>query len=298
MAGLAAAKTYHQSHPEQSVLILDQNATLGGTWAKERLYPGLKTNNLVGPYQYPDFPLVPEEFGIKQGQHIPGQVVHDYLVRYTDRFGIADKIRYSVKVVRAKHHDDGGWTLTAVSEGETASFTTARLVVAAGLTSEAFLPKIEGEEAFGVPLFHSKCFLQYGDTLDTAESVTVFGGAKSAWDAVYAYASRGIKVHWVFRGQYLLTALCLSFPCMTELTWLRKRSWSYMASAAICNTPEEVAREAGKYPTCDLVQPMHMGTRRRLHRNQGVPKQNDPGAYHYEGVLVGPGQRRDHAEPV
>lgn len=212
MAGLAAAKTYHQSHPGQSVLILDQNATLGGTWAKERLYPGLKTNNLVGPYQYPDFPLVPEEFGIKQGQHIPGQVVHDYLVRYTDKFGIADKIRYSVKVVSAKHHDDGGWALTAVSEGETASFTTARLVVATGLTSEAFLPKIEGEEAFGVPLFHSKCFLHYGDTLDTAESVTVFGGAKSAWDAVYAYASRGIKVHWVFRGQYLLTALCLSSP--------------------------------------------------------------------------------------
>jgi cation diffusion facilitator CzcD-associated flavoprotein CzcO len=90
-AGLASAKTYQQLHPGRSVVILDQNATLGGTWAKERLYPGLKTNNLVGPLQYPDFPLVPEEFGIEKGQHIPGQVVHDYLSQYADKFGIADK---------------------------------------------------------------------------------------------------------------------------------------------------------------------------------------------------------------
>ncbi|ROW15070.1 hypothetical protein VPNG_03479 [Cytospora leucostoma] len=187
------------SSAEQSVLILDQNATLGGTWATERLHPGLKTNNLVGLYQYPDFPLVPEKYGFEEGQHIPGQAVHDYLVRYADKFGVADKIRYSVKVVSAEHHDNGGWTLTAVSEDETASFTTARLVVATGLTSEAFVPKFEGEEVFGVPLFHSKNFLRYKDTLETAESVTVFGGATSAWDAVYAYASRGIKFHWVLR---------------------------------------------------------------------------------------------------
>lgn len=201
-AGLASAKTYHQFHPDQSVVILDQNATLGGTWANERLYPGLKTNNLVGPLQYPDFPLVPEEFGIEHGQHIPGQVVHDYLSQYADKFDIADKIRYGTKAVSAEHHHSGGWTVTAESGGETIRLTTARLVVATGLTSDAFLPKFEGEESLGAPIFHSKQFSDNRNTLDTAKSVTIFGGTKSAWDAVYAYASKGIRVNWVIRGQY------------------------------------------------------------------------------------------------
>ncbi|KUI64912.1 FAD-containing monooxygenase EthA [Cytospora mali] len=199
-AGLASAKTYHQLHTERSIVVLDQNASLGGTWAQERLYPGLKTNNLVGPLQYPDFPLVPEEFGIERGQHIPGQVVHDYLSQYADRFGIADKIRYGVKVVSAEHHDSGGWTLIAESGGATARLTAARLVIATGLTSEAFLPRFEGEADFGAPIFHSKHFKENRDTLDTAKSVTVFGGTKSAWDAVYAYASKGIRVDWVIRA--------------------------------------------------------------------------------------------------
>lgn len=202
-AGLASAKTYHQLHPERSIAILDRNATLGGTWAKERLYPGLKTNNLVGPLQYPDFPLVPEEFGIERGQHIPGQVVHDYLCQYAEKFDIADKIQYGVRVVTAEHHDSGGWTVTTESKGssETARLTTARLVVASGMTSEAFLPTFEGEESFEVPIFHSKHFLDNRDTLDTAKSATVFGGTKSAWDAVYAYASKDIRVDWVIRCQ-------------------------------------------------------------------------------------------------
>lgn len=200
-SGLANAKTYHQFHPGQSIVVIDQNASLGGTWATERLYPGLKTNNLVGPLQYPDFPLVPEEFGIERGQHIPGQVVHDYLSQYAEKFGIADKIRYGVKAISAEHHDNGGWTLTVESGGQKTRITTARLVVATGLTSQAFLPKFEGEQDFGAPIFHNKDFLQNRDTLNTAKSVTVFGGAKSAWDAVYAYASKGIEVNWVIRGQ-------------------------------------------------------------------------------------------------
>lgn len=161
--------------------------------------------------QYPDFPLVPEEFGIEMGQHIPGQVVHDYLSRYADKFGVADKIRYGVRVITAEHHDKGGWTVTTESGGETARLSAARLVVASGLTSEAFLPRFEGQDSFGVPLFHSKHFQENRDTLGTARSAAVFGGTKSAWDAVYAYASKGIKVHWVIRGPYR-TSMVFKLP--------------------------------------------------------------------------------------
>ncbi|KAF5613189.1 dimethylaniline monooxygenase [Fusarium subglutinans] len=121
-AGLAAAKTRHQLHPEESLAVLDSAATLGGTWAKHRLYTGLKTNNMLGTYQYPDFPMDTETYGVKPGQ-----------------------------------------------------------------------------EDFGVPIFHAKDLRNHEDTYETAKSVTVFGGTKSAWDMVYLYATKGIRVDWVIR---------------------------------------------------------------------------------------------------
>ncbi|KAL2284256.1 hypothetical protein FJTKL_08985 [Diaporthe vaccinii] len=198
-AGLVNAKTYQHLHPDHSVVLLDQNESLGGTWAKERLYPGLKTNNLVGTLEYPDFPLVPEEFGMERGQHIPGPIVHDYLSRYAEKFEIADKIWLKHKVVSAEHQDRGGWIITAEAGDDVIKIEAAKIVVATGLSSEEFLPRFEGEETFGSPIVHSKHFPKYSDTLDTAKSVTILGGTKSAWDAVYVYASKGIKVDWVIR---------------------------------------------------------------------------------------------------
>lgn len=77
-AGLSAAKSYLQCDPRANLLVVDnvslvmsllqwlhtsyqlslslvdgisdplQGQSLGGTWAKERLYPGLRSNNLLG----------------------------------------------------------------------------------------------------------------------------------------------------------------------------------------------------------------------------------------------------------
>ncbi|KAH8670074.1 hypothetical protein BGZ61DRAFT_483356 [Ilyonectria robusta] len=200
-AGLAAAKARHQLHPEESVAILDSSATAGGTWAAHRLYPGLKSNNMLGTYEYPDFPMDPEVFGVQPGQHIPGAVVHEYLNKYAEKFDIHDKIRFEHKVESAEHQELGGWIITArdVKADKEVKIAAKRLVVATGLTSEAFLPTFEGQEQFGAPLFHGKDFLDYAETLETAKSVTVFGGTKTAWDLVYQYAIKGIEVNWVIR---------------------------------------------------------------------------------------------------
>ncbi|OLN82717.1 FAD-containing monooxygenase EthA 5 [Colletotrichum chlorophyti] len=199
--GLAAAKTHHQLHPQNSLAIFELANSAGGVWAEHRLYPGLKSNNMLGTYEYPDFPMDPETFGILPGQHIPGQVLHDYLTKYAETFGIFDKIRFQHKVISAEHQETGGWILTVLNgrDGKEFQIGAKKLVLATGLTSEAFLPNFEGQDDFGAPIFHGKDFLQHADTLETAKSVTVFGGTKSAWDLVYAYATKGIKVHWVIR---------------------------------------------------------------------------------------------------
>lgn len=191
-------------------------------WADERLYPDLKSNNLLGTFEYPDFPMDTATFGVKPGEHMPGRVINTYLKAYADKFGIASLIRLESKVVVAEHQDtdDGGWILTvAKPKQDQTMIYTRRLIVASGLTSEAFLPHFAGQETFSGRIFHGKHFLQNSDTLKTAKSVTIFGGTKFAWDAVYSYATAGVKVNWVIRCTHLLQNSLL-FTSLIRLLFL------------------------------------------------------------------------------
>jgi len=142
-----------------------------------------------------------ETFKVKTGEHIPGEVINKYLKAYARHFGIENAIRLNTKVLSAEHQDAeaGGWILT-VGSAATKIFAQ-RLIIATGLTSEAFMPHFEGQETFGGKIFHSKHFRQNRDTLQTAKAATVFGATKFGWDAAYAYATAGVQVHWVIRGE-------------------------------------------------------------------------------------------------
>jgi cation diffusion facilitator CzcD-associated flavoprotein CzcO len=214
--GLAAAKQYQEMHPGCALAIIDYTKTIGGIWSKDRIYPGLKSNNLYGNYQYPDFPMTPATFGVWPGQHYPGTAIHAYFSAYTERFDLVRSLHLQTKVISAEHLEQGGWILkTRKMSGESMELKGSddegiydneifakRMVMATGMMSEPFMPKIEGQETFGRPLFHFKDFHSHEFTLDPTkyQRVTVFGGTKSAWDAVYEYASRGIQVDWVMRA--------------------------------------------------------------------------------------------------
>lgn len=175
-------------------------------WATERLYPGLKSNNLLGTYEYPDYPMTTERFGVRPKEHVPGPVIHEYMEAYAQQFGILKCVRLRTKVLSAEHLTGGGWVLEVRDSGDEAAplvkVSTQRLVLATGLTSEPFMPHIQGQDDYDRPLFHTKDFRKHEDTIDPGKRVTVFGGNKSAWDAVYAYATRGVQVDWIIRRQY------------------------------------------------------------------------------------------------
>ncbi|KAI0867577.1 hypothetical protein GGS24DRAFT_515151 [Hypoxylon argillaceum] len=65
--GLAIARTLVDASPNgpKRLIILDEGRSIGGTWAAERLYPGLKTNNVVGSYEFSDFPMDLERYGLE-----------------------------------------------------------------------------------------------------------------------------------------------------------------------------------------------------------------------------------------
>lgn len=207
--GLSTAKQYRLTRTADSLAILDSQSTLGGTWADERLYPDLKTNNLLGTYEFPDFPLDPNVFDVKPGQHMTGSAINAYLKAYAVKFGLDEHIRLDTKVISAEHQEteEGGWTLTLSHNGKESKMFARRLIVASGLTNEPFMPHFEGQDTFGGKIFHSKDLPKNIDTLHNIKTATIFGAGKFAWDTVYSYTKAGVDVNWVIRCMLLHTPL-------------------------------------------------------------------------------------------
>ncbi|KAJ5621147.1 hypothetical protein N7510_005131 [Penicillium lagena] len=201
--GLAMAKTYLQVHPNGRLLVMDQAKSVGGSWAKERLYPGLKTNNTIGSYEFGDFPMVPERYGVKAHGHIPGEVVHAYFCDVVVHYGIDSYLRLETRVQSATLGADGRWSMRVESIKESQqradTLVAAKIAIATGLTSEPYIPTFPGQEDFGGLVLHSKQLKEETDNLGSCKSLVVLGGNKSAWDVCYAAAQSGSQVHMVIR---------------------------------------------------------------------------------------------------
>jgi cation diffusion facilitator CzcD-associated flavoprotein CzcO len=229
-------------HREAKAVILDESASIGGTWTSERLYPGLKSNNQLGTFEYPDFPMKTGEFPVRQGQHIPGEVLHDYLVKFATHFGLEKLIRYKTRVTKASYDDQTGtWSLTVepVDKAKPYTIIATKVIIATGLTSDPFIPYIPGSEVFHAPILHQKQLSPYTDALlsSSRSNITVYGSAKSAYDTVYLFASQGIKVHWVIRSSgmgpaWMIPPFVTPFKMLAEklvnmriMTWMSPCIW-------------------------------------------------------------------------
>lgn len=198
--GLTVVKTYLEAHPDVSIALLEEGTSLGGTWAYDRLYPGLKSNNLLGTYENPDLPMTPEKFGAKPKDHIPGKVIHEYWAEFAKKFGVEEKLRLNTRVEEVAQDSEGKWLIGITGPGgESKNIVASKLIVATGLTGNPNMPDLRGLSDFHGPVFHAKEFLQHKDILKEAKTVAVYGACKSGWDAVYAYASAGVQVEWVMR---------------------------------------------------------------------------------------------------
>ena len=154
---------------------------------------------MVGTYEYPDFPMAETTYGVKPGEHVPGTVLHRYLTDYAKRFGVFARTKFNTKVDSAESTEDGGWLLRTSSTSAPDTIRTKKLIVATGLTTEPYIPQLPGMQNFQGSLFHARDFAKRAGTLEKAENVVVIGGAKSAWDVSYAYATAGVQVDMVIR---------------------------------------------------------------------------------------------------
>lgn len=220
--GLVAAKTFLQLSPKVNLLIIDSNQSVGGVWAKENIYPDLKANNQLGTFEFTDFNFLDVCPGkMRHGEHIPGEAAHEYFHKYAQHFDLLRRVRFGHKVVTAEHlpGHGGGWELTVVrttddagnhdvndsekSQKEvTTTIATSKLIVATGLTSTPMPISISGTASFSPPLLAFGDFRRGASRLledPNIKHIAVYGSAKSAYDAVYAFATRSIQVTWILR---------------------------------------------------------------------------------------------------
>lgn len=140
---------------------------------------------------------------VKPKEHIPGDAVHNYLETYVDEFGLRKYIRLGHKVegvVEQRTNDTTSWVLHVedLSTSTKTTIHTKKLIVATGQTSRAYFPEqlFAGQEKFERPMFHCVDLHRYESELFDKSSkeqgqekrITVFGSAKSAFDAAYTIA--------------------------------------------------------------------------------------------------------------
>ncbi|PKY00240.1 hypothetical protein P168DRAFT_222550, partial [Aspergillus campestris IBT 28561] len=212
-----------------TVLIIDAAKSLGGTWAKERLYPNLLSQNSYGLYEYSDLPLEdalrngenPEEED-PAGQFIPGWKIHRYLQVWCKKWRLLGRMRFGWRVVSIRRLPTGEWEVRVIISDEgcqdrSTTLICDKLILATGLTSEPNVPNIPDETEVGekecLPRIHAKEVGQYcRDNLgyrpiprakkkkkdsdeirflyeQTLRTVVVQGGAKSSFDFVHLFAS-------------------------------------------------------------------------------------------------------------
>ena len=173
--------------------------------------------------------------------HIPGEHVNQYLHDYVKRFHLMKHMRFNTSVELAVDNGSLGWTLTfadrSLGEEVETIVKTLKLIVATGLTSEPFMPRLEGRDLFDAPVYHTSEFAKAENGLGAFKKVVLLSGAKFSWDIACAYASAGVQVDWVIResghGPCWMTPPRLTpFKIIPELllqtrliTWLSPCIW-------------------------------------------------------------------------
>jgi dimethylaniline monooxygenase (N-oxide forming) len=194
---------YLQVNPNISLTIVDSEATVGGVWSKARCYPGIIADGPVGLFDFSDLPMS-DVIGLKDWDELPGIKVHEYLHEYSRKFHLLERCKFSCRVTNVRRATpEGGWTLdtqTTSDDGKqvSESLTCDKLIVATGLFSNPKYPDLVTSEFKG-PVMHTKDIGQQYDALlaTNVESVAIYGGGKSAIDALNLCIEAGKKVHWI-----------------------------------------------------------------------------------------------------
>ncbi|PHK95520.1 cyclohexanone monooxygenase [Pseudoroseomonas rhizosphaerae] len=155
---------------ENSFVILEKEARLGGTW-RDNAYPGAACDVPSHLYSFTDEPN-------PDWSHVfaPQAEILSYMERLAERRGLLPHLRCNAEVTGAAWDDEAQLWRVSVAGGET---VTARILIPAwGQLNRPSYPRIEGLESFAGPAFHSARWRE--DVALAGRRVGCIGSAASA----------------------------------------------------------------------------------------------------------------------
>ena len=203
LSGIGAACHLTQRRPGSSFLILEAREASGGTWDLFR-YPGVRSDSDMFTLGYRFRPWT-EEKSIADGP-----AILRYVRETAQEFGVDQRIRYGLEVVRAEwSSEDATWTVDAVrtENGETVRFTCGFLWSCSGYYryDEGYTPDFKGAERFAGELVHPQ---HWPEDLDYAgKRVVVIGSGATAVTLVPAMAADAEHVTMLQRSPTYIVSL-------------------------------------------------------------------------------------------
>jgi cation diffusion facilitator CzcD-associated flavoprotein CzcO len=205
------------------VAIFDKYDTVGGTWAKERIYPNLvaqvefgyfvRQNKKTVPHHMltcvnQNYPSKPMPAGGKPNNNlVSGDMIWNYLDSFAEENKLKPLIRFNSWVSKVERNTGGGWLLTV--NGQT--IETAKVICAAGITTQINDPGFTITDN-SIPVIHAAEIAKNVANFEKPENkhFVLIGAAKSAYDAAYLLSSMGKKVTWYARLESSLSYLVLT----------------------------------------------------------------------------------------
>lgn len=245
-----------------SVVVLDANAGVGGTWFNNR-YPGCRFDSESYTYQYSFSQELLDEWDWTERFSSQPEIL-SYLDHVAKKFDLHRHIQFNSKVERATWDEDGWYWRVCTEDGREIS---ARFVLCAmGLLSVPTYPNIDGMDRFQGTATHT---FDWPEDLDvTGLRVAVVGTGASGVQVITEIASQVKQLTVLQRGANWCTPLGNAPITAEEMARLRA---SYDEIFAWCReTPAGFIHRPDRRLSTDVTREERVSRWEELYRGHGA----------------------------
>jgi monooxygenase len=208
LSGIGAGCHLQRRCPGKSFAILEARERIGGTWDLFR-YPGIRSDSDMHTLGYRFRPWTDEK------SIADGPSILRYIRKTADDHGVADKVRFGHRVVKATWSTpDSRWMVEAerADTGETVRLTCGFLYVCSGYFryDEGYSPEFPGAERFAGSIVHPQ---HWPEDLDhSGKRVVVIGSGATAVTLVPSLAERAAQVTMLQRSPSYIVSVPAEDP--------------------------------------------------------------------------------------
>lgn len=203
-AGLQLAALFKNTY-NCDILIVDQNDSIGGTWADGVAYDNLVTHSPASTFEFVGFPF-PKDIISNAYSRVKAKDVVRYMKRYIDRVNLSDNFKLNTKVTSVNQisKNDVECDIINVKTGNKTTLK-ANFVIVSGIGFKAKNPpKFNNSIQFNGKIYNSHEINSQviSELKKLKKPVTVLGGSKSAHDILNTLSKNNISSSWIARKTY------------------------------------------------------------------------------------------------